>query len=439
MPFFIDPSRSVNGSGTETSPYNVVPTISSGNVYLFKRGTRHRGATVLIPDGSVGVTLGAYGTGEMLPIIDGANQRIAVRFGIGASLCVAEDLEVLGSSSSTQNTIGVYLGSNESNRALNCTVRRCVIHDVVGNGFGDCNLMQVFGSDCVVEDNYFYNAPDDGCWQNGPNFVFRRNKVVAVGLKAGISGDGLQLSGSTGGGGNFRIEDNYIETLNGEKQGIIISGASAGSGGIIRGNRVIFPYATGGQAAVFNDQPNVRIEGNRISGGYMGIFVDTTGTGCVVRGNVIDNSYRGIQPVAAGSKLHNNTILYAKGQGIQQSLADATTEIKNNIVYGCQSGIHCRGEVARDYNCYYATIGSNFVSTGGGGSIDANAVLTDPQFDERYAPLNVLVSEGGTFIAGVDHYGKPYRLPMAIGAVVPQPQRSVASSRSAVVRRGVRG
>ena len=78
--FYIDPSQSVNGTGTELSPFNVFPTnVSSGgfingDVFLFKRGTKYfpvwGGADGDCFTVNRSITIGAYGNGEK-PVITG--------------------------------------------------------------------------------------------------------------------------------------------------------------------------------------------------------------------------------------------------------------------------------------------------------------------------------------------------------------------------------
>lgn len=69
--YYLDPSRSTNGTGTQLNPYNTFSSFTdvNNNTLLIKAGTTIRQALVL--NGRSGFTIGAYGTGHR-PLILGS-------------------------------------------------------------------------------------------------------------------------------------------------------------------------------------------------------------------------------------------------------------------------------------------------------------------------------------------------------------------------------
>jgi len=122
--FYIDPSAATNGSGTEVSPFNVLPVMGNSNTYLLKRGTTLTYTGYASRIGTIGTcTLGAYGEGDR-PIINwivsGASE---VRF-IDATSNTGQPVIIRDIKIKSDDIygIGIYLANNPGSWIYNCEI-----------------------------------------------------------------------------------------------------------------------------------------------------------------------------------------------------------------------------------------------------------------------------------------------------------------------------
>jgi hypothetical protein len=376
-----------------------------------------------------------------LPAINAAGARIGVHLQWGCTGGTVQDLEIYGASSTSAVTFGIWVGQGSSFPANSCRVLRCVVHDIVANAFGDCNGIYVNGDDVLIEDCRVYAIPDDGIWIRGNRAVVRGNHVSRVGEDADSSGDCVQLNnGSSVTCNNFVVENNVLDhSSTNEKQCFVVSGAAAVSatGGVFRNNVCVMPPDPSnvtGTSCFFSDQPNTLCYGNLLQGGSHGALFDgqfATLTGCEAVGNVCVGNRIGITGTVAytGLRIANNTIIDASAYGVFAGFNSSTNVVSNNILLRCAVGVATHANTTRANNDYFGN-GTNWESTGGGGSIEGTAVLVDPQLRGDYVPQNSALNTAGTFLGGLDFYGKEYQSPPTIGAVQYQPPRTLASKRA---------
>lgn len=80
---------------------------------------------------------------------------------------------------------------------------------------------------------------------------------------------------------------------------------------------------------------------------------------------------------------------------------------------GKERGLHSYGSVNKATNCYYDNA-TDWVTAGGGGAIEGDAVLSDPLLDASYRPTATSpVIGAGVYIPGAKHFGG---VPMNAGA-----------------------
>lgn len=123
--YYIDPSSATNGVGSEADPYNVTPSITASNTYLF-RGGADLGAQITVAADNV--TIGAYGSGKAK--INGAS---ALNYGVYAtsvSGLTVQDLEiynVLKNGVLVENDVA-------SSTETDIKIRRVTVHDILPGG-----------------------------------------------------------------------------------------------------------------------------------------------------------------------------------------------------------------------------------------------------------------------------------------------------------------
>lgn len=105
--FYIDPSLSSNGSGTENSPFNTWAsvTFSAGNSYLQKANTIFYGAIVVNSSGTSGspIILGKYGTGDNPKVINVSGTGLQ---SAGNNFVIIQNFDATGCSSHGMNLRG---------------------------------------------------------------------------------------------------------------------------------------------------------------------------------------------------------------------------------------------------------------------------------------------------------------------------------------------
>lgn len=417
--YYIDPSSSTNGDGSLATPFNVLPTITSGNTYLFKRGTVYKNS-IVVPSTAVNTTYGAYGSGDRPIISPGSLDRWSVRVSNGASYTTVQDLELTGASGNgSQTTFGAYWGTGPGSNADYGILRRCKIHDMITSNTTDCDGVQWFGDYGKIMDNEIYNIPDDGIWLQGINPYISGNYIHDVGQDSSTTGDCIQLNGACNG---FVVINNVLNhSANLEKQCFIISGASTGYGGLFAYNKCSFPldYNNSGNYCYYSDQPGARCIGNYFYGGTGGVLIDA-GANQIVRSNLFVSSYIGISTANSptGLLIDNNTIVNSLNNAAYLANGDVTTKVRQNIFYGCAKGLATHGSIFKSKNSYYKNSVYDWASIAGGGTIEGDAFLVDPSLSSVYLlNANSPLIRAGTFIDSYrDYRKKQFNNPPSIGA-----------------------
>src|SRR6266498_4650185 len=206
--YYVDCSAASNGSGTQSSPWNNLATVSSttfggGDTIFFKRGTTCSGQ--LWPKGSGNatspITIDSYGTGA-LPIINGGTgNNAAVRLYNQQGWHI-QNVEITGG-----NTYGLWVGGN-SGTLNHFRVTNVVVHDVIGtalsknNGLVDIEADWGGSSTAVIGDVIVdgVTAYNTGQW-NGIRIMctgsetFPRNLPVTIRNSTvhDVGGDGIVI------------------------------------------------------------------------------------------------------------------------------------------------------------------------------------------------------------------------------------------------------
>jgi hypothetical protein len=391
--FYIDGEASVNGSGTYASPYNATPTITSNNTYLYAASRTLNGGAgtaISVSAGASGVTIGAYefatGTrlhgGSSKARITTTSGQFTVRVNTNAHNCTIEMLDVDNPSGVSQ-AHGIYIGNSSALVANGCTVRRCKVRDI--SGTGTSNGIAFRGSDFTAYENEIYNIPVDGIFGYGPRAKIYRNTIYDVD-QLDTTGDCIQVAGdATLDCSDVYIARNVLTNPNGNKQCLIVQDTTGGSsGGCISENTCVIASGASNQA-IYTETVGIRVERNRITGGYHGIF--SAGADAEILGNlVLDSGYSGItqKTGVTGAYIDGNTVAGAPTYGIYCG-DDTTANARNNVLYECGTGLAKHGTATEDYNAYWlcTTDQANVAGTPAWG---ANNITTDPLLTSTYRP-----------------------------------------------------
>lgn len=423
--YYIDPSRSTNGDGSLATPYNVLPTITSNNTYLFRRNTTYPDA-ITVPSGVTKVIIDAYDTGNKPLIIPGTLNRWSIRVTQTSSYVTIKNLELTGAlGNGSQTVFGIYIGSGPGVTADNITISDCVIRDIIGTSGGDCDGIIAFGDNLVFTNNTIYNIADDGIWVEGLNARIQNNNIYNVGTDSSATGDCVQLNGKTGvtSCGAFVVTGNTLNhSANLEKQCFIVSGASLGNGGLFAFNTCSFPLdrQNSGNYCVYSDQPGTKILRNYLYGGTGGVLIDA-GANQVIRGNFMIKGQYGVvfANSPTGTLIEHNTITECLDNAMYLSSNDATTVVRYNVMYNNGKGLASWAAASRSKNSYYRNVSYDWATLGGGGSIEVDAILVDPQFIEGFVPSTTspLYHTGSSTYIGMSQNGTPFYNPASIGAI----------------------
>lgn len=156
-------------------------------------------------------------------------------------------------------------------------------------------------------------------------------------------------------------------------------------------------------------------------------------TNIVCEGNIFDDCLYGIHFGDSGGgqscTIRNNVFIGVRLAGVYATASAAlgNCAVHNNHFAGDGYSVQDLSAVswtAENYNNFYGFALGTLAHTLGG-----NDTALDAQLDADYLPRTEALMSAGTPIAGMDFYGKPFRLPTPIGAVQPSQRRGVNNLR----------
>ena len=335
---YIDPSASVNGSGSITSPFNTFPTVSANNDYFVKRNTRLvLSAAVAISTGDDNVTIDAYGTGSK-PILD-ANNAVSANItvsGTGCSNVSIKNMVCVGAtgtayavniSGTADNVLLDGVDITASQECLSVTSATCTNITIQ-----NCKLFSGEMNNQCLE----FNANGAGCSAINNTLTYtgtNRNQSSQIGIYV-LSGAAVTLTGNTVIGFYNGIElrtdgsmanNNIIDTC--YSAGIAIRDADAC---VVEDNTI-----TGVWNGLQYDGGSGAGLGGGLGAGVQIVDVADAALNNVVRRNKIINCYQGIldqSDVGGGNSFYDNLITGHRVNGISYQSDGAIGKIWNNTI-----------------------------------------------------------------------------------------------------------
>lgn len=435
-----------DGDGSFATPYNVPPSASDSNTYLFCEGSTTSLALNWIL-GRTDVTLGTYDsrTGDQIidksrqatVTIEVANTGTIATINVGNTTRVKiQSLNIINEAPNATNRMGIY----NSAATTDLQVTDCTIHGMRGSS-GTHNGLQLVGSANTrpyVARNRVYNCGQDGLhFQTSTGLVVEDNVISMVSQDDAL-GDCIQLSGAVP---DYLITRNVLDRRSGQagKQAFIASGMTS-TGGSFSYNKILADSTD--TTACYTEQANAIVVGNEIRGGSQGVEVQ--GNNSLVQGNVVlpnddhVSTYIGIRLASGtGIQVLNNTIIAnttpkASTYGIRQ-VSGSASFARNNIISGFATGFS-GGAVTESNNwCYNNT-------TDGATPVGSSV----PGLRADFTPMSSDIRSVGQFVGGLDFYGRNANT--TIGAVQYIAARSLESrtlttrttaTRTVAIRRGI--
>ena len=409
--YYIDPTVSAGGAGTPGDPfssYSEVPTPTSNDTVLFKRGTTHTAASVISLD--TNQVMGAYynsdgsdDPSQAKPILTSTLATILQVFGDDKTGCRLYNLDVRGSATGSTDCIriSVYLETNSHNgldfEAVNCDF-----------SLGTRNCVRIFGSNCR-----FYNcnifdkrAPGELFYASGNNIkvinsnfwgVYAGSRCLTASDATGVANvEGWLLEGST-----FESIVDDAGCVSFDTDPDVTPAVNDVIGCTFKYGQYPF-HSTEGLRTFAN---NLVITGEQVIAAAANAiyFERSLKQGSVVRNNVIVDTNNTTPALAEASvyfadcddvKIFNNTIIGSKninsvnypGVATSHSL-NTNVEFRNNIVVGFYDNIKYNpATTTASNNCSYDSIHYNVISNTGTEITDeTDSISTNPLLNTDYS------------------------------------------------------
>lgn len=485
--FYIDPSTSINGTGSEASPFNSWSSVTwtAGNTYLQRAGTIAREQISVGTSGTVSapITIGRYGTG------------INPQAGTGA-------------------TFGLYIDARSNIRVSNFTIKGCTSYGVYIRGTGastisnlsftdvessyngrsgfyadsivlDCTLQNITYIRCVAIDNGEHGFDNLGIVRNVVhiNCYARGNGELILGHGFSIhpfqAANATPIWDQTGGetgnvyGRLLSANESVQKVLNRTDGVILTQNAGAGLGITLNqwdqtGTRLRVnvganpntktmsfkraphgPFYYYGCVAEYNSTKAGPGEGhgfgsddmtgpsyfysclsmyNEGAGFQFQWSVDSGVYGCVAMYNALSN-FR-TTGYTERVTMSQNTSLYAKQHGFIFDSPMISSTLQNNIsAFNGTNSSAFFGMVAVGAGCTASNncvFGNGSTGTNNTSNVtNTNGLTQNPRVQSDFSVANPNLYSAGASIGGVDYYRKELKNSPTIGAVQYFPPRPI--------------
>lgn len=440
--YYVDPSGA-NGSGSEASPFNVLPANFSsagyinGDVFLFKRGTTYTPTWAGV-DGDAFVVnrqikFSSYGSGDK-PKIGSAftGSGNGKMFRIYTSGCVFEHIEFRD----TSGVHPVYV----QNAIADFSVTACDFYNIVGDGVQFQNGLTIGAGGALTGTITVSGCTFDGICNDAISIVSSGRVVITNNTIRNVSvnaanGDCIAVSGDC----TLIVTGNNCDKTSRDTKQCLIHDGGTGVGYAYIADNVFNGYFGSdsvNHTAVYVSLPGI-ITRNRIKSWRSGVFANVAGLR--IANNVIEQGGGSANTGAvwgsfAGMVVENNTIIRLEGTelsdaAIRNNTSDAGNKYRNNVIVGFSRGIR-KGALAVETNNVFWQVGTPV--------IDASAVTVaphasdisgDPGLSDGYRP-----ETGAAVLAVGAHLGYGQSMRDADGNQRPNPP-SIGAYDVATLRR----
>jgi hypothetical protein len=362
--YYVDPSAATNGSGTEGSPFNVLPANFSsagylnGDVFLFRAGTTYTPAWAGVDGDAFTVNrqirFGRYGEGDK-PIIGsnftGSGNGKMFRF--YTSGCLFQDIVI-------RNTSGVHPLYVQGGIA-DWFCDRCEFYNVRGDAVQFQNAITVGPSSALtgtvrIDACIFDGICNDALVVNCSGTIILSNNTARNVSLDTSNGDCLSVTGDCA---NLRVTGNNCDHTNKDTKQCFIQDGGTGTGYAYIADNVFNGYFGSDSTthtAVYVTLPGL-VTRNTIKSWRSGVFLN--GPNIRVANNLIvqgggSASTGAVWGASAGMVVENNTVVRIAGAdsadaAIRNNTSNAGNKYRNNAIRGFTCGIR-RGALAVETN-----------------------------------------------------------------------------------------
>lgn len=350
---YVDPQARTNGSGTLSSPRNIMPTLASNQTILLKEGSLWNGE--INPNALTNWLIGTYDKTTGGRVFD--KRRLATvnaQNGNGVHISGAAINNWISGLRCINFTTAFLLGSNAS--ASGGGIEWC--YTEIGYYGGLPSIPTCFMSfidNSVVRFNTNNGVTGDGIWcGQATSFGALNINIFGNDIQNGqldIDGpDGIQIEfGGTSGAVN--VENNWIENTRNRKDLILAQNSNpSGTDSIsIHGNfcfgadTILPQIGANPQNGIYSRLPNTKIYGNYVEKSSHCIVCDTNPDGALIYGNLVvvdllGTLNRAIDCASAvtAPRIYNNTVVGIRAAGTSLIAITSTNKVDccNNIVIG---------------------------------------------------------------------------------------------------------
>jgi parallel beta-helix repeat protein len=211
---YVDPSASINGNGSSTSPYNTWVSVrfAAGNCYYQKAGTQYNGSFTVSAQGSASlpILVSTYGSGAA-PIVIGSISLSGAAYVTVQGFTLTQSpyaaIMIQGGShhvtvrgnTLSNSSMGIWAGNAQGNIVIEDNL--IYGHSNDGIAVNDNNAV---GQECYITGNTIHSNNVHGIEIMAERYIIERNIVYNNGLTtAGTSGIHVFSGGPANGQGNL--------------------------------------------------------------------------------------------------------------------------------------------------------------------------------------------------------------------------------------------
>lgn len=437
-----------NPGTSESAPRKTPPSPSNGDVWLIKRGETYTRASQWGFGSATAMTLDAYGDGgyPVVTITATANTNAFNIQGDGTN--VIRNIWFKDCRTNTNGgVVGLGLitgpGYGASLKITDCKFTGTNWNAIRAGGTSTATASKSI----VIRDCIFDDIGEDCFFGSAIYLEVGRCRMTNI-SSGSTTGDGVGFLSADP--TLVWVYQNYIDHSNADTKHCIIVDTTTGAGLAVIEDNVLIGYGTETLLSVdhtiVNADCQAIVRRNKIVGG--GIAINFAAASSQAAGNVFEIlNVRASSPVVValqantaqivGNTFVGRSTLPATAKAVNQASGASNGVVQNNIFVDVPIAIksdNAANNPTATYNCFH-NVTSPRLDQANAAFAGGNDLTVNPNLSSEYVPANTSVRTGGTFLGGLDYYGKEFQVPPPMGAVQPQPTLITAPDRSVMLKR----